>query len=540
MKTVAFRGYRTAKTQSGIVLSLLAGLSLGLAGCGTAPDPATISASSKTVSMQDEAKLFAETYESIIEYHIEATHADDVALTGLGQLAIIDPKLAVTRDGKLVVLRRGIEVWSFAAPAPYDSIGWGALTASLLAAARDASPAVTAVRTDQLDEQVIGRSLAALDPFSHYARPELAREWRAARDGFGGIGVTLDPESGVRITDVMAGSPAEHAGIRANDRIVALDGLPSASMSGEDIREHLRGPAMSRVVIGIQRAGLDQPMSLTVQRAHLVPPSVTLKEQNDIAVLKISTFNQRTGPDLATMLAKAHREMGGALAGIVLDLRDNPGGLLDQSIEVASQFLASGTVVTTIGRNPESFQYFSVPAEHVTEKLPVAVLVNGGSASASEIVAAALQDSGRAVVIGTASFGKGTVQTVLRMSNDGELTVTWAKLVTPKGYFLHHHGVVPTVCTANLPDDASANAILQKAPAARLIEARDDLNDSEWTDLRALCPAQRADRSIDVMLARQLLENPAAYSRATGGVATHLARNAPTSVAHNLAAGVSR
>jgi carboxyl-terminal processing protease len=540
MKKVAFRGYGTAKAQSGVALSLVAGLAVALAACGTTPNPATLPAAPGVVSMKDESKLFAETYESIIEYHIEATHADEVTLTGLGQLPVIDPNLAVSRDGKLVVLRRGIEVWGFTAPAPYDSIGWGTLTASLLAAAREASPAVAAVRTDKLDEAVIGRSLAALDPFSHYARPELAREWRAARDGFGGIGVSLNTDTGMRITDVMAGSPAEQAGIRADDRIVSLDGVPSASMSSEDIREHLRGPAMSKIVLGIQRAGLERPMSLSVQRAHLVPPSVTLKEQNDIAILKISTFNQRTGPDLALMMAKAHREMGGALAGIVLDLRDNPGGLLDQSIEVASQFLASGTVVTTIGRNPESFQYFAVPAEHVTEKLPVAVLVNGGSASASEIVAAALQDSGRAVVIGTASFGKGTVQTVLRTSNDGELTVTWAKLVTPKGYFLHHHGVVPTVCTANLPDDANANAILQKTPVARLIEARDDLNDTEWTDLRAACPAQRADRGIDVTLARQLLENPAAYSRATGGSAPRLAHNAPTTVAHNLAAGINR
>src|SRR5208282_6004350 len=142
----------------------------------------------------------------------------------------------------------------------------------------------------------------------------------------------------------------------------------------------------------------------------------------------------------------------------VLDLRDNPGGLLDQSIDVASQFLDGGTVVTTLGRNPDSFQYFAAPADHHAETLPMAVLVNGGSASASEIVAAALQDSGRAVVIGTSSYGKGTVQ---------------------------------TVCTANLGDNADAAAVLQKSPVPELIKTRDDLDDSGWTALRALCPAQR-------------------------------------------------
>jgi len=156
----------------------------------------------------------------------------------------------------------------------------------------------------------------------------------------------------------------------------------------------------------------------------------------------------------------------------------------------------------------------------------MAVLVNGGSASASEIVAAALQDSGRAVVIGTSSYGKGTVQTVLRTSNDGELTVTWAQLVPPRGYFLNHHGVVPTVCTANLGDNADAAAVLQRSPVPELIKTRDDLDDGGWTALRALCPAQRADRAIDLALARQMVENPGLYGR--------LLKAPPTNLAHNF------
>ncbi len=510
-----------------LLWSLAAALSIALSACGTAASPPSPQvASADKASPGDERRLFTETYESIIEYHIDATRADQVALQSLAKIGEFDSTLVVERADNDVTLRHGEETWTYPAPPPYDSAGWGSLTAQILDTARRVSPALADVSVDRLDEAVIDRGLATLDPFSHYARPDVAREWRAARDGFSGIGVMLDSGDGVRIASVMENSPAAKAGIRINDRIVALDGVPSASLTPDQVRERLRGPASSVVELGIQRAGLSRPMTLSVERAHLVPPSVTLNEDHDVAVFKIVSFNQQTGQTLVQLLHKAHQDLGLAMKGIVLDLRDNPGGLLDQSIDVASQFLDGGTVVTTIGRNPDSFQYFAAPADHHAETLPVAVLVNGGSASASEIVAAALQDSGRAVVIGTSSYGKGTVQTVLRTSNDGELTVTWAQLVPPRGYFLNHHGVVPTVCTANLGDNADAAAVLQKSPAPELVKARDDLDDSGWTALRALCPAQRADRAIDLALARQMVENPALYGR--------LLKAPPTNLAHNF------
>jgi carboxyl-terminal processing protease len=197
----------------------------------------------------------------------------------------------------------------------------------------------------------------------------------------------------------------------------------------------------------------------------------------------------------------------------VLDLRNNPGGLLDQSVAVAGLFLASGKVVSTVGRNPHSFQNFAATAGPRHEALPLAVLVNGGSASASEIVAAALQDAGRAVVIGTSSYGKGTVQTVLRMPNDGELTVTWAKLVTPLGYLLHEHGVVPTVCTAARGGEPpSAAAALEQAVGA-VSPRREQLDDAGWQRLRDGCPAGRAAEDVDLQVAHRVLQDPALYGR---------------------------
>jgi carboxyl-terminal processing protease len=173
-------------------------------------------------------------------------------------------------------------------------------------------------------------------------------------------------------------------------------------------------------------------------------------------------------------------------------------------------------VISTVGRVPESIQYFTAPHREV-ERLPLAVLVNGGSASAAEIVAAALQDSGRAVVVGSASFGKGTVQNVQRMPNEGELTITWARLIAPGGYILHEHGVVPTICTADEPDDATGvSAALQRSTgvlAATLDQPRAKLDEAAWQRLRQLCPGEHRDHEVELHTAERLLTDPVLYSR---------------------------
>ncbi|MGH7012685.1 MAG: S41 family peptidase [Stellaceae bacterium] len=496
-----------------------------LALCACAAQPTHDGVHPLPLAGGNESRLFSETYQSVIEYHVDATRADTLSMAALGDLTVFDPTLTVSRDGNDVVLHRGGEVWRMQAPAPFDTTDWGGLTAAFVAAAHDASPKVAAVAPDKLEQALIDHMLATLDRFSHYARPAIAREWRAARDGYGGIGIVLSDEPSTRITTVISGSPASHAGIHIDDRIVMLDGVPSTALTPDQLRSRLRGPALSTVVLGIQRAGLEKPLTLTLQRTHLVPPSVSLEELGDVAVIKITSFNQQTGDGVVDALARAHHEMGHRLKGFMLDLRGNPGGLLDQSVTVASQFLDGGTIATTIGRNPESFQYFAAPTDHHAETLPLVVLIDGGSASASEIVASALQDAGRAVVVGTSSYGKGTVQTVLRTSNDGELTVTWARLITPKGYFLHHHGVVPTVCTSALASNANVDALLAKSPPPALTKPRDTLNEAGWTTLRAACPASHEHDRLDLRVARQLLDNPVIYARMLGSDSIRLAHD---------------
>ncbi len=472
-----------------------------------------------TAAQSDERRLFTETNESILQYHVQEVPPRQLALTGLSRLSSVDPHVSIDSTAGSVTLTVAGQTRRYDAPGASELVDWSVLTSTIIDDARNMSPVIGAMSTDKLEERVIDGTLANLDPYSRYVPPDVAREHRATRDGFGGIGITLDfHENDVRIAGVMPDTPAATAGLLPGDRIVALDGVPVGQLTPEDIRKHLRGPAQTLVQLAVARQGVAEQLKVAVQRARIVPDTVSLKENGDIAWLKITLFNQQTGERLGDLLKLAHRDMGDNLHGIVLDLRDNPGGLLDQSVDVVSLFVQKGDVLRTVGRNPGAMQHFTATGNRVVETAPMAVLVNGGSASASEIVASALQDSGRAVVIGTSSYGKGTVQTVVRTSNDGELTVTWAQIITAGGYQLNTHGVVPTVCTSEQADNQSSVAKVLPASAApiqpSLLRSRISLDDQGWQHLRSLCPAEREKSSLDELVATRLLDTPAIYHTA--------------------------
>ncbi len=480
----------------------------------------------------DEARLFETAYASIAEYYLEPVTPASLAVAGLSRLESVDGLLTVSRVADSVVLRHGGTSRRFAAPESADATAWAQLTGAVMSAARDESAAVAALPPDGLDQTVIEGSLAILDRFSHYSPPDVARERRAARDGFGGIGITLDPDaSETRVSEILPETPAALVGMHVDDRILTVDGVDMTHLARPEVAQRLRGAPDSTITVVVRRAGGATPLTFTMRRARIVPPSVTLKLADSIAHLRVSAFNQQTAQTLAGLLEQAHRATGGQLRGVILDLRGNPGGLLDQSVEVASLFLEGGSVTSTVGRAPESMQSFSASRRGV-ERLPLVVLINGGSASASEIVAAALQDAGRAIVVGTASYGKGTVQNVQRLPNDGELTITWARLVAPGGYVLHHHGVVPTVCTAQLAEsDEAVTAALRRAASGELSRSRAVLDDQEWQTLRSLCPAQREERQIDLKAARRLLSDAALYAR-TLGTSPPVARDTVSAAMH--------
>ncbi len=509
-----------------------AGLIVTLAACaGQGPLPADAG-----------GQLFARGLNEIADLYIEPVTSRRLAVSGAARLSQLDAKLGVSDSfgngfgGALALAYDGRNIGFFAIPGDTNSREWGALVATLIATAKQASPRLAALPQATIDKAVFDGMTAALDRFSRYSAPEVARDQRAARDGFGGIGVTLDTTNDMcRVTAITPRGPADHGGIRPEDQIVAIDGITTAGRSHEELIHQLRGPIGSAVAVSVLHPRTAQPRDLRLHRALVVVPTVTTSRDGDIAVFRIASFNHSTTQRIAEGLAEIQRQTGGRLAGVVLDLRGNPGGLLDQAVSLADLFIHDGPIVSTVGRHPASHQYFAAARDSIAPRTPLAVLINGGSASAAEIVAAALQDAGRAVVVGSSSYGKGTVQTVLRLPNDGELILTWARLVAPSGYFLQTHGVVPTLCTADLGDDERSLEIgLQRVAAVSAAglapRPRAALDEHAWSELHRWCPGRRTSPAIDLKLAERVLADPKLYSDALQALpaSAALAQSSPT------------
>jgi carboxyl-terminal processing protease len=469
-------------------------------------------------------RLFARGLDEISDLYITPVSSRKLVLSAAARLSRLDSKLSVTEslgagDKSVVLLSyEGKQVAAYPAPADNEPRAWGALMGSVITSAKAASPTLAALPEDKIEEIEFNGITGALDRFSRYAPPETARDQRASRDGFGGIGITLE-EAGeeFRITQVTAGGPADLAGIRPDDRLIAVDGSPTAGSSQTDVIHALRGPILSPVDLTIRRPSVGQNRTYRLQRALVILPTVTWSQDGGIATFQVAGFNQNTTQQIVDELGHLEHDRGPQLRGIILDLRGNPGGLLDQAVSLSDIFIPKGPIISTAGRHPASHQLFEASGDSIAPQIPLVVLINGASASSSEIVAAALQDVGRAVVIGSSSFGKGTVQTVLRLPNDGELTLTWAELVTPTGYRLHEHGVVPTLCTSDLgDDDTSVQIALQrtKTVSALMLRPRASLDESAWYQLRRSCPPRQGEHAIDLKVAERLIGDPALYSEA--------------------------
>lgn len=405
---------------------------------------------------RDAERVFAYAFNAITDRYIDGVTARGVAVEGLRGLGAIDPAVAVevSAGARVEMHSAGGLLASVPAPRDDDTRAWAHAVTELVAGARRASPQLAAASAEDIYEAVFDATLAKLDMFSRYAGAEEARDHRASRNGFGGIGIRyVKDENGLLVKDVFEDAPSDGL-LFAGDVIVGVAGTPTAALETKQIKDLLRGPIDSLVTLAVQRQGIDQPVQVPIRRALVVPRTVTLKTENDVAVIRISSFNQRTAAGVDSAVRQARAALGPHLRGIVLDLRGNPGGLLDQAVAVSDLFLTNGPIVSTRGRHPESRQSYGAHEEDIAAGLPMVVLVDGRSASSAEIVTAALQDRGRAVVVGTTSYGKGTVQTVVRLPNDGELTLTWSRFHSPSGYALHGLGVMPALCTASTEPEA--------------------------------------------------------------------------------------
>lgn len=296
-------------------------------------------------------------------------------------------------------------------------------------------------------ENAIKGMLSNLDPHSAYLEPEDFAELQESTSGeFGGLGIEVGMEdSFLKVVSPIDDTPASRAGIQPGDLIVKIDGQPTKGLSMMEAVDKMRGKAGSKIVLTLMREG-GQPFDVELERAVIKVKSVRSQLLDDgYGLLRISQFQINTGDEVGKALAKLRKDNGKKLRGIVLDLRNNPGGVLQAAVEVTDHFLKKGLIVYTEGRIANSELRFNADPADASEGVPLVVLINGGSASASEIVAGALQDHKRGVLMGTDSFGKGSVQTVLPLNNDRALKLTTALYYTPKGRSIQAQGIVPDI-----------------------------------------------------------------------------------------------
>lgn len=300
----------------------------------------------------------------------------------------------------------------------------------------------------QLIESAINGMLTSLDPHSSYLSPRNFRDMQVQTRGeFGGLGIEVTMENGlVRVVTPIDETPAARAGVRAGDFITHLDNEPVQGLTLQQAVERMRGEIGRPIVLRLQRQGADDPIEIRVVRDRIVIRAVRAREEGEIGVIRITQFNEQTTEGVRAAVEGFNRSLGDRLRGIVVDLRNNPGGLLDQAISVSDAFLERGEIVSTRGRHAEETQRYSARSGDVTRGKPVIVLINGGSASASEIVAGALQDHRRAAVLGTRSFGKGSVQTIIPLAgNNGAIRLTTARYYTPSGRSIQARGIDPDI-----------------------------------------------------------------------------------------------
>ena len=305
---------------------------------------------------------------------------------------------------------------------------------------------VEEVSDKELIEAAIEGMLQSLDPHSSFMNADTFKDMQVQTRGeFGGLGIEVSMEEGlVKVVSPIDDTPAFRAGIQAGDFIIEINGESVIGMSLGDAVDRMRGKINTEIVITVLR-GKEDPFEVTIIRDRIKIQSVRSRKEGNAAYLRITSFNEKTQSGLLKEMKKLKEELGNNISGIVLDLRNNPGGLLEQAIAVSDAFLNQGEIVSTRGRTNRGQQRFNATKGDISDGLPIVVLINSGSASASEIVAGALQDHKRAIIMGTTSFGKGSVQTIIPVQRDSAMRLTTAKYFTPSGRSIQATGIVPDI-----------------------------------------------------------------------------------------------
>ncbi|MBV9832810.1 MAG: PDZ domain-containing protein [Alphaproteobacteria bacterium] len=500
------------------ILVAAAGVASCLSADGTVPAPAA-ALPGRDVSA---ARVMLASYRAIADRYIEDRDFRVLTVDTVRGAASLDPQLRLDDLGATLRLSAGDQVLlERAAPgSPHDARAWAEIAAEMVEILTEATPLMKDATRDRVVKAALDATTKQLDKNSRYSDPQEARDNRFNREGAGGIGVTVQAENDTTVvTAVQDGAPAATAGIKPGDRIVGVDSERVAGKPMRDIVRTLRGRIGEPVTVVVFRPSAGTELSFALRRQLIIPTTVSLERRGDVALIKLTGFNSGTTETLRNVLQKLKAEPSGALGGIILDMRGNPGGLLDQAISVSELLLDNGLLLTTDGRHPDSRQTFRSGNGALLEGVPMVVIMNGRSASAAEIVGAALQDRGRAILVGSASYGKGTVQTVVRLPNEGELTLTWSRMHAPSGYAWHELGILPTVCTARfggpdtLPGELDARAQAVRMTMAEWHATR-KLPAERVSRLRATCPPVDDMPAKDIELAERLLHDRPLYARA--------------------------
>jgi carboxyl-terminal processing protease len=452
---------------------------------------------------------------------LDAIPPAQLTIWGLRGLTSLDPRLVaeltptalrLTLSGRIILTR----------PPPPDinaAQAWSEAIGQFSRTAWDFSEPVRKAGTQGILRSFFDELFNHLDPYSRYATPQEAAEEEAARYGRAGLGIEIAANrNGFVVRSVIPASPAAQAGIRPGDTLLQIDGAPLDGADLTAVAALIRGPEGSETSLTLRSAGR-APRTLLLRRVILAPPTVFAQRQSELLIIRVSSFARDTAEAMARELVRA---VDGPRPpkGLVIDMRGNRGGLLRQAVSMAETLLPAGQIARTAGRDPQSVHEYTASGTDLLRGLPVVIVVDGRTASSAEILAAALSDQRRAVVVGSATLGKGLVQTILPLPDGGALSLTWSRVLAPLGWPLQALGVLPQVCTS-LGEDRLKHALADLAggfqPMARALtrhrEARAPMPPAEILEIRNACPASEG-RDSDMMAAKFLIDSPAAYATA--------------------------
>jgi len=327
---------------------------------------------------------------------------------------------------------------------------------------------VRPVPDGELVSAAIEGMVSSLDPHSSYMDAKAFADMKIQTTGqFGGLGLEVTMDDGlVKVVAPIDDTPAARAGIKTADFIAAIDGTPIQGMALDDAIAKMRGAPGTKITLTILRPGTKKPFDVALMRAIIQVDNVKYHREGDIGYIRLPSFNEQTQAGLERAVRDLKRQVGSGIRGYVIDMRNNPGGLLDQAVGVSDDLLAGGEVVSTRGRNPDDTQVYNAKGGDITDGKPIVVLINSGTASASEIVAGALQDHKRATVVGMTSFGKGSVQTIIPLSaGNGALRLTTARYFTPSGHSIQALGITPDVQVAQGDENDAATKLSRESEA---------------------------------------------------------------------------